>query len=126
MRNLPSLLILLVALAITTNACNKKENKAPVISILEPAEGATFTLPDSAHIEGTASDDEDLHEMSVIIKSHMGDTVFAEYPYVHAKKSYEFHYHFATADTGMYHLHVKAADHDGNMDEKEVMFWMKN
>lgn len=79
-------------------------------------------LPDSTHIEGRASDDEELHEMSVIVKDHMGVTVFADYPTVHALPSYSFHYHFATSDTGMYHLHITAADHDGGLTSKEVMF----
>lgn len=104
------------------SSCKKEENKAPVIVVDEPTEGAMTMLPDSTHIEGTVTDDDALHELGVVIKNHMGDTVFAEYPSVHALKTYNFHYHFATSDTGMYHLHVTAEDHEGGEATKEVMF----
>lgn len=115
--------LFITVLALSISSCSKKnENASPVIVIDSPTEGAMTMLPDSTHIEGRASDDEELHEMSVIVKDHMGVTVFADYPTVHALPSYSFHYHFATSDTGMYHLHITAADHDGGLTSKEVMF----
>lgn len=104
------------------SACKEKENLPPVIVVDEPTEGAMTMLPDSTHIEGTVTDDDELHEMSVVVKNHMGDTVLAQYPTVHALKTYIFHYHFTTSDTGMYHLYVTAEDHDGGETIKEVMF----
>lgn len=116
------LAITLFILAYTLPSCKKNENQAPVVVIDEPADGETIALTDSVHIEGTASDDDALHEMSILITSHMGDTVFAQYPTVHALKTYTFHYHFHPADTGMFHLHVAAADHEDAVTTKEVMF----
>lgn len=121
-----ALLSVLAVLLFTISSCTKKsENNAPVVVIDEPTDGAITTLPDSTHVEGTATDDEELHELSVIIKNHMGDTVLAQYPMVHALPTYSFHYHFATSDTGMYHLQVTASDHDGGLTSKEVMFFVK-
>ena len=115
--------VFIAVLTVSISSCSKKnENAAPVVVIDEPTEGAMTMLPDSTHIEGTATDDEELHELSVIVKNHMGVTVFEQYPTVHALPSYSFHYHFATSDTGMYHLHITAADHDGGLTSKEVMF----
>lgn len=116
------LAIALIALVYTLPSCKKTENKAPVIVLDEPADGETIAITDSLHIEGTASDDDELHEMSILITSHMGDTVFAQYPTVHAMKTYTFHYHFHPADTGMFHLHVAAEDHEDGLTTKEVMF----
>jgi hypothetical protein len=114
--------LLLISLATQITACNKKENQAPLIVIDEPANDAMIMLPDSAHIEGSVSDDNELHELSVVVKNHGGSVVFEQYPTVHALKTFNFHYHFVTSDTGMYHLHVTAEDHDGGVSTKEVMF----
>lgn len=116
------LAIALLAVVYSLPSCKKTENKAPVIVLDEPADGESIVLTDSLHIEGTASDDDELHEMSVLVTSHMGDTVFASYPTVHALKTYTFHYHFHPADTGMFHLQIAAADHEDAVTTKEVMF----
>ncbi len=105
---------------LTTQSCKEKENQAPVVTVDEPTNGETISLGDSIHIEFTATDDEELHEASVIVKSHMGDTVFADYPVVHALKTYSYHEHFVPADTGMFHIHINVADHDDKTTSKEV------
>jgi hypothetical protein len=114
--------VVAVVFLVQLTSCREKENQNPVIVVDEPTDGAMTILPDSTHIEGTVTDEDALHELSLVIKNHMGDTVFAQYPTVHALKTYNFHYHFATSDTGMYHLHVTAEDHDGGEAEKEVIF----
>ncbi len=100
-------------LAITISSCGAKENQAPVIDIEEPADNtAVVTMPDSLHIEFTATDDESLHEMSVLIIKSTGDTAFQQYPMVHDLKTYTFHSHFPPTSAGSYTLQVTAEDHD--------------
>ena len=115
-------LTVLSALAITISSCGAKENQAPVIDIEEPADNATVTLPDSLHIEFTATDDESLHEMSVLIIQSTGDTVFRQYPMVHDLKTYTFHAHFPPASTGSYTLQVTAEDHDSESSSASRSF----
>ena len=118
-----SALVAVVLLAINFSSCKKKaENQAPVVTLNEPDDNSSIAMGDSLHIEGTASDDEELHEMSVLVVSHMGDTVLSDYPYVHGKKTYDFHYHFHPADTGMFHLHITAEDHEEAATHVERMF----
>ncbi len=106
-------LAIVSALAITISSCNsKKENGAPVITIEEPEDGLTIPLTDSAHIEGVVTDDESLHELSIVVVKSTGDTVLEAYPNVHDLKTYSFHYHFHPSTVGNYTLHVTAEDHD--------------
>lgn len=100
----------------------KKENQAPVLTLDEPADGESIAITDSLHIEGEATDDKELHEMSILILSHMGDTVYSEYPAVHGLGSYTFHRHYHPTDTGMFHLHIMVSDHDDATAEKQLMF----
>ncbi|MCW5908443.1 MAG: hypothetical protein KIS94_11330 [Chitinophagales bacterium] len=81
-------------------------------------------MSDTVNVSITATDDESLHEMSVIIKSHAGDTVFTAYPYVHDLKTYMFNDYYHTNNAGMYHLHVSAVDHDNKRSNKEVLFYL--
>lgn len=100
-------------LAFTISSCgSKKENAAPVITIEEPEDGVTIPLTDSAHIEGVVTDDESLHELSIVVVKSTGDTVLEAYPNVHDLKTYSFHYHFHPSTVGNYTLHVTAEDHD--------------
>ncbi|MFN8287930.1 MAG: DUF4625 domain-containing protein [Chitinophagales bacterium] len=117
-----TLLMVSAGFLFTIQACKDKENQAPVITLAEPADGEMVMLGDSVHIEFTATDDEELHEASVIIKSHMGDTVYAEYPMVHGLKTYDYHEHYHPVDTGMFHINIAVSDHDDKTTTKEVMF----
>lgn len=113
-------LALIATIAFTISSCAKK-NAAPVINIQEPLDNEMVTLPDSFHVEGVITDDENLHEASiVIINSGAGDTALQDYPYVHDLKTYNFHYHFHTSIVGIYKLHVAAEDHKGLKTEKIV------
>jgi hypothetical protein len=106
-------LILISAIAVSVSSCSsKKQNRAPVITVEEPDDNAMIALTDSIHIEGTVTDDEGLHEMSVLILKSTGDTAAREYPYVHDLKTYPFHYHFHPSATGTYTLQITAEDHD--------------
>ncbi|HLP21203.1 MAG TPA: Ig-like domain-containing protein [Chitinophagales bacterium] len=106
--------LLISAIAVTIGSCSKKtENQPPVVNLEEPAANETFALSDSVHIEGTVTDDESLHEMSVVVTNATGNKVFEQYPTVHELTTYSFHYHFHPGTAGTYNLEVTAEDHDG-------------
>ncbi|HLP50411.1 MAG TPA: DUF4625 domain-containing protein [Chitinophagales bacterium] len=112
-KTLTTAFILIAALAFTISGCSKKENMAPVIDIEEPTNNRMISLGDSIHIEGVVTDDESLHEMSVIVTNTANVKVLEEYPTVHELSTYSFHYHFHPMATGTYTLTVTAEDHDG-------------
>ena len=105
------------------SSCKKEhEHSAPIIVLESPINNQTFILGDTVHIEGTATDENELHEMSIFIKNHTGDTLFSDYPYVHAMNSHNFHYHYLPTDTGMFHIHITASDHDNQLSHLERVF----
>jgi hypothetical protein len=110
-------------LATTFQSCKKEENSPPVINITSPASGALIGLSDSVRITGTASDDKELHEMSITLTEMAPDTVvFTAYPYVHEKESFNFSAVYKPKAAGSYLLEVTAEDHDGGQSSKQVLF----
>ncbi len=113
--------VVLTALVFAVSSCSKKtENQAPVITLSEPGDGESISITDSLHIMGTLTDDESLHEASILVIGSGGDTAFQEYPVVHDLATYTFHYHFHPTHTGNYTLQVTAEDHDEAHSEKSV------
>ncbi len=105
--------VVLLALTVTTSSCSKKaENKAPVISLVEPEDNSTVTVGNEIHVEGTMTDDESLHEAAILVIKGT-DTVLATYPTVHELTSYPFHIHADATTAGTYTVKVFAEDHDG-------------
>ena len=105
-------LAVLIAMAVTFNSCKKDEpNQAPTITLEEPEDNSTVTLGNEIHVEGTAADDNELHEMAIWI-TYMGDTVDTEYPTVHGLKTYDFHKHYEPVAAGTYTVSVVVADHE--------------
>jgi hypothetical protein len=106
--------ILSFALIVFISSCNKKDEGtgAPVISLQSPADNSMMTTGDTLTITGTITDDEALHEVSVLIIKSTGDTAFQEYPYVHALKTYNLSYRYKPTTAGDYTVKVTAEDHD--------------
>ncbi len=101
------------------SSCTKKENQAPVIAFVEPADGSVWQIDSTIHIEANLSDDESLHEMSVQIYSAT-DTVLEEFPVVHALKTKAYHNHISISTAGTYTVKITAEDHDGAQNSKQV------
>ncbi len=101
---------------------NKKENKAPELTITSPAEWQSFPLGSTVPITGTATDDNALHECNIAVTNHMGDTVYSNFPTVHAQQSFTLNYSFTAVDTGVHHLTVLFEDHDEAQVSKTVIF----
>lgn len=104
--------VVLLALTASVSSCKKNENKAPVISLVEPEDNSTVTVGNEIHVEGTMTDDESLHEAAILVIKGT-DTVLATYPTVHELTSYPFHVHADAATAGTYTVKVFAEDHDG-------------
>ena len=105
-------LAVLIEMATTFNSCKKDEvNQAPTLTLEEPENNSTVTLGNEIHVEGTAADDNELHEMAIWI-TYMGDTVDTEYPTVHSLKTYDFHKHYEPVAAGTYTVNVVVADHE--------------
>ncbi len=123
-------LTVMATITISVSSCKKDEaeNQAPFITVDEPADNSTITVGTEIHIEGTMSDDEVLHEASILVYLAGVDTpVFANYPMVHDLKTYDFHTHYdAPAVAGTYKVHVKAIDHDGTNTEKVLTVTVTN
>ena len=102
----------LFALTATVSSCKKNENKAPVITLMEPENNSSVTVGNEIHIEGTMTDDESLHEAAILVIKGT-DTVQATYPMVHELTTYDFHVHADATTAGSYTVKVFAEDHDG-------------
>lgn len=102
--------------------CNKKANKAPELTITSPTEWQSFGLGATVPIAGTATDDEALHECSIVVTNQLGDTVYTNYPTVHAQKSFTIGYSFTALDTGTHHLSALFEDHEEAQVSKQVTF----
>lgn len=106
-------LAVIAAMSFAIASCSKEEtNAAPTITLVEPENNSTVTLGNEIHVEGTATDDNELHEMAIWI-TYMGDTVENSYPTVHAMKTYDFHTHYEATAAGTYTVNIVAADHEG-------------
>ena len=111
--------IVAVATITLISSCGHK-NAAPVVTLDEPADAGVFTVGDTVHVEGDLTDDESLHEASILFFRAGVDTPLAEYPYVHDLKSYHFHHHVPVMNAGSYQVQVVAEDHDGESATKTV------
>ena len=112
--SLVSVALVLLSVISIISSC-KKKNEAPVIVFNEPAEGEEYhlSIADSIHCEFTVTDDNSLHELSVVCTGPSGDTIFSAAPMVHDLKTYEFHGHPHPTVVGAHHIIVTAEDHDG-------------
>jgi hypothetical protein len=113
-------------------SCKKEEAEdkiKPAISIAEPALNDTISIAseDSIHIEFSASDNDELHEVKVDITDEGGTNVFSRSADVDAK-TYSFHEHFhpaAITGISMFTLKVEASDHHSNSESKTLTFYLK-
>lgn len=113
MQTILTVTIALLSITIATPSCSKKaENKAPVITMLEPEDNSSVTVGNEIHVQGTMTDDESLHEAAILVIKGT-DTILASYPTVHELTTYDFHAHADATTAGSYTVKVFAEDHDG-------------
>jgi hypothetical protein len=130
LKNTLSVLLLTSAFGIIAISSCKKEtdSEKPVISIEEPMANDTISLTesDSIHVEFTASDNEELHEVNVSVTNASGQSVFSSNEDVD-KPVYSYHEHFVPSGiTGItqFTLRVDASDHSGNEESKTLTFFV--
>ena len=125
-----SIMITTLVLMISFSSCKKTgESKiAPEVTILAPMMGQVFQAGDTIYFQGTASDNEDLHEGKLeIIKTADNSALASKNEYVHATKSYTFDGRFSVPVTSETNAIARATyeDHDGNQTVKEVAITLK-
>lgn len=112
----------LCLMVIAVQSC-KKKNEAPVVTIQEPMVGDTIVSGGELHFQGTASDDNELHEGKLEVLRATDDSVLLRATLtVHALKSYTFHEHFDILTTVPMAAKARAtfSDHDEAITVKEV------
>jgi hypothetical protein len=109
------------------NSCKKDDTEKPTLSIIEPLAGDTLYLSQDPeiHIEFTASDNEELHEVSVDLKDAQGNTFFNRTDDVDLK-TFSFHEHvMPDIAAGIeFTLRIEANDHSGNSNTEELQFFV--
>jgi len=113
---------LLCLIVIAVQSC-KKKNEAPVVTIEEPMVGDTIVSGGELHFQGTASDDNELHEGKLEVLRAADDSVLLSATLtVHALKSYAYHEHFDILTTTPMAAKARAtfSDHDEVTTVKEV------
>lgn len=106
----------------------RKDKEAPTLSLLSPFEAAQVTAGTALSIKGTVADNENLHELSIVVnKSPSGAQSFASSPTVHEMKSYDFDLKWTTTpgDTGVYLLTITVIDHNDNINVRKINFTVK-
>jgi hypothetical protein len=123
MKTQKSILIALLCIAFVAVQSCKKKNEAPVVTIEEPMLGDTIVSLGELHFQGTASDDNQLHEGKLEVLRASDDSVLLKATLtVHALKSYAFHEHFDILTTTPIAAKARAtfSDHDEVTTVKEV------
>ncbi len=116
----------------SVSSCKKnevKDKEKPVITLNEPLMNDTISLAveDSIHIQFSASDNDELHEVAVNITNSAGTNVYTNSADVDAK-TYSFHQHFhPTGITSVtpFTLKIDASDHNSNAESKTLTFYVK-
>jgi hypothetical protein len=119
---------LLGIVSLAFNACKKDEDtEKPTLAVVEPLAGDTLFLSQDPeiHIEFTASDNEELHEVSINLKDANGNVFLTKIEDVD-QKTFSFHEHVTpTLTTGVeFTLNIEADDHSGNSNAQEIKFFV--
>ncbi len=115
----------LLAVGACHNHDDDDDTTAPVLTLSEPAEGASIS--GEVHVEGKVTD-ESLHEMEIkVTKDSDGAVLLNATPEVHDKTEYSFDEHFTptvAAETPVT-LTITVEDHNANKTVKTVKFKVK-
>jgi len=121
-------LALMALLAFNFNACKKDDDtEKPTLAIIEPLAGDTLYLSQDPeiHVEFTAADNEELHEVVVELKDAEGNSFLSNTEDVD-QKTFSFHEHvMPDIAAGIeFTLRIEANDHSGNSTEQELRFYV--
>jgi hypothetical protein len=96
--------------------CSKSggDTQKPVVVLLTPTGGQQFGAGTVVHITGTASDNDELHMVHVIVTDLTHDAEVHHLMYHADAPSYNFDESFTVSAATTYKIHVEADDHVGN------------
>lgn len=112
-------------------SCKKDtpDTEKPVITLSEPMMNDTLSLSveDSVHIEFSAIDNIELHDVAVNITNIGGTNVYTTTDDVDAK-TFSYHKHFVPSGITTvtpFTLKIDASDHSGNATNQSLTFYVK-
>lgn len=119
--------IIATILVISFSSCKQTDDEKPVISLSTPTDEQDFAIGDTIFIHGEVTDNDALHELTVVLsKQETGDVVINYTPTVHDMTSFHIDTFYVPAD--LVHIHyilkIEAEDHDNNSTELEyTLHW---
>src|SRR6266480_1072999 len=97
--------------------CSKNgvDNEKPVINLTTPTANQQFTAGQTINITGTVSDNDEIHEVHVIVTNKTTSTEILHFHDHIDAKTYNIINQSLVAAAGItYKIHVEADDHTGN------------
>ena len=116
---------------ITLIGCHKShdvdttDTVAPVLTLTTPTDNVVITNGQNVTITGKATDDKNMHEMSIKITNDANSAVlYQEAPIVHDKTSFDINSTWKTSITAATNatLTVSVSDHNSHTTTKTVKF----
>lgn len=120
------ILILPMVFAAILFSCSEEENdtQAPVINLSAPVDMQMYNNGDTVYIQGTVTENDDLHEMVVSVKRSADSYILFQYiPTVHGLESYQLDTFWVVSSVSamtMAEVEVIASDHHENIDTATV------
>lgn len=100
-------------------SCAKKDNDAPVISIISPMENTSYQLPASIVIRGNVIDDHNINNIKINIVDENQSPISTEINITIDSFEYQFEESFQINErllnSGTYYVNVKAFDEENNL-----------
>ena len=100
-------------------SCAKKDNDAPVISIISPMENTSYQLPASIVISGNVIDDHNINNIKINIVDENQSPISTEINITIDSLEYQFEESFQINErllnSGTYYVNVKAFDEENNL-----------
>jgi hypothetical protein len=114
-------ILVLLCLSILAG-CSKdaKDVTPPVITLTSPANNQQFTAGQVVNIDGTVTDDDQIHEVHIYVinKATSAEVLHSEQHL--DSKSFTIAQHFTVVAGVTYQIRVQANDHTGNENEKDL------
>ena len=103
-------------------ACSKNggDNEKPVINLTTPTANQQFTAGQTINITGTVSDNDEIHEVHVIVTNKTTSTEILHFHDHIDAKTYNINQSLVAAAGITYKIHVEADDHTGNTAVVEI------
>jgi hypothetical protein len=99
--------------------CSKPDEVAPTVSIISPTENQVFPVGETVVVKATASDNEGLHMIHVIVTDNTGGHWVHSEDHVDGK-NFDINKTFTTTAGKIYTIHIDATDHNENTTTKEM------